>query len=149
MNIIYKIGNLLNATEKAILHGVNCQGVMRSGVAKDIREKWPHAFEIYELKHKTFGLKLGTIIPVVTTDGKIIINCITQEFYGRDGKRYVDYDAVEKCFTEINKQVLDWGITEIAMPRLGAGLGGGDWNIIENIIVKASTNFIPFVYDLN
>ena len=75
--IHYVTGDLLGATQKVIIQGCNAQGVMGSGVAKVIRERWPEVFETYNLHYKTFGLKLGDVIPVTTADGKIIAN------YGR------------------------------------------------------------------
>ena len=146
--INYVTGDLLGATQKVIVHGCNTHGIMGSGVAKVIKERWPEAYEVYSLKHKTFGLTLGDIIPVNTPDGKIIVNCITQENFGRDGKQYCDYDAIEKCFTQLNERAIDWEVSEIALPKIGAGLGGGDWNIIEVIIVKTAKNYTPIVYSL-
>jgi O-acetyl-ADP-ribose deacetylase (regulator of RNase III) len=147
--ISYITGDLLDANQQVIIQGCNAQGVMGSGVAKSIRSKWPNVYEIYNLRYKTFGLELGDIIPVATVDGHIIVNCITQEFYGRDPIQYVSYDAIATCLEKINNRVLDWGVSEVAMPKVGAGLGGGSWDIIEQIILKSARNFIPFVYSLN
>ena len=146
--ITYIKGDLLGAAQTVIAHGCNCQGVMGSGVAKAIREKYENVYEIYVLKHKTFGLELGDILPIRTTDGKIIVNCMTQENYGRENIQYVSYDAIKACMDKINKKVLDWGVTEVAIPKIGAGLGGGDWNIIEKIIITAANNFTPIIYEL-
>ncbi len=70
---------------------------------------------------------MGYVLPVASKN-KVILNCITQEFYGKDNKRYVSYDAVDECMQELNIY------EEIAMPKIGAGLGGGDWSVIEAII---------------
>ena len=145
--ISYVKGDLLGATQRVLVHGCNNHGVMGSGVARQIREKWPNVYEVYSLKHKVFGLELGDIIPVGTLDGKIIVNAVTQDGFGRDGSRYVDYDAIETCFRKINDRVDVWEVAEVAMPRIGAGLGGGDWSIIEKIIVSTATNYRPVVYD--
>jgi O-acetyl-ADP-ribose deacetylase (regulator of RNase III) len=130
--IEYVDGNLLDAPQKIIVHGCNAQGVMGSGVAKAIREKWPGAYTEYARVHCESGLCLGQVIwfPV---DDKLIANAITQEFYGRDKKRYVDYDALRVAFKEINmlSEEID---ADVAMPMIGAGLGGGSWTVIENII---------------
>lgn len=147
--ITYVSGDLLNATHKVILHGCNAMGVMGSGVARQIRNKWPNVYEVYALKHKTFGLNLGDIIPVATLDGRIVVNCITQKNYGRDGIQYADYDAIGTCMKKINDRVKEWEVSEIAMPRIGAGLGGGDWSVIEYIIIRNAKNFIPVVYDFD
>lgn len=147
--IIYKIGDLLNAEQKVIVHGCNAHGVMGSGVARQIRAKWSNVFEVYALNYKTFGLELGDIIPVATIDGHIVVNAITQDNFGRNGERFVDYNAVETCMNKINKRAIDWEVKEIAVPFIGAGLGGGDWSIIEQIIIKSATNYTPIVYSID
>ena len=147
--IKYIHGNLLECPQKVLVHGCNNSGVMGSGVAVQIKQKWPNVFEVYHLKHKVFGLELGSIIPVETSNNKVVVNAITQDGYGRDGKQYVSYDAIEKCFNEINSRAETWGASEIAMPKIGAGLGGGDWKIIESIIVKTAKNYIPVVYQFD
>lgn len=145
--IVYRQGNLLESPLKIIAHGCNAHGVMGSGIARQIRAKWPNVFEVYELRHKTFGLELGEVIPVATLDGRIVLNCITQSNYGRTGGQFVDYSAIEQCFELINEKAPDWEATEIGMPRIGAGLGGGDWAMIESIIIKTSKTYTPIVYD--
>jgi len=145
--INYIKGDLLGAKEKVIVHGCNNRGIMGSGVAKQIRERWPHVYETYQLKHQVFGLELGAIIPVSTFDGKIIVNAITQDGFGRDGSQYVIYDALEKCYISINERAPSWEASSIAMPKIGAGLGGGDWRIIEDIIMRTAKNYVPVVYE--
>lgn len=146
--IQYVTGDLLEANQKVIVHGVNMKGVMGSGVAKAIRARWPEVYEAYHLHFKTFGLNLGDILPVTTDDGKIIVNAVTQQNFGRDGQQYCSYDAIEKCFIQINDRAIDWEATEIALPKIGAGLGGGSWTVIENIILKTAKNYTPVVYSL-
>ena len=145
--INYVTGDLLGATQRVIIHGCNAQGVMGSGVARQIRQRWPNVYEVYALRHRVFGLGLGEIVPVATLDGRIIVNCITQDGFGRDGRRYVDYDAIDRCLALVNDRVQGWEATEVAMPRIGAGLGGGDWEVIEQIVLRNATNFVPVVYD--
>ena len=131
--IYYMNGDLLDVTSGIIVHGCNAQGVMGSGVAKAIKQKYPGAFRTYQDVHQNTpgGLKLGEVVWYVRDDIKIA-NAITQEFYGTE-KRHVNYAAVVKCFTEVigyaNTMKLD-----IYFPKIGAGLGGGDWSIIEQLI---------------
>lgn len=131
--LVYKKGDVTGAHEDIIAHGCNAQGVMGSGVAKAIRDKWPGAYEAYRKEYEERGLSLGEVIIFQAPDATIA-NCITQEFYGKDGKVYVDYDAVHKCMAALRKYCQDQNLTTVAMPKIGAGLGGGDWVRIEGLI---------------
>lgn len=156
MKIEYIKGDLFSTSIKTIVHGCNAQGVMGSGVAKVIKERYPKAYDRYRKEYEQYHhLKLGHIIPVPCGDRindpvnyKIIVNAITQEFYGRDGSRYVSYDAVAECMSTINKFFEVYGIDEVAMPQIGAGLGGGDWNVLSTIIESEMKNVKPVVYVL-
>ena len=146
--IEYRKGNLLAATSGVIAHGVNCQGVMGSGVAKAIREKYPHVYQAYAKDVKSwkegFGSTKGQLgrvqfISSVYTEGTrtfneaplVIANCFTQNEFGTL-RRQVDYEAVAQCFATLNTRSKLYG--QLNIPKIGAGLGGGDWNVIESII---------------
>ena len=148
MEIIYKKGNLVEATEHAIAHGCNAQGVMRSGVAKAIRETFPLAYDAYNGLYKlnNNSLTLGTSIGA-QAKGKLIINCITQEFYGRDGRQYVDYNAIRSCMKDLNALGPERKVESVALPKIGSGLGGGDWDIIAKIIEEEFVDIQPVVYE--
>lgn len=143
--MIIKHGDILSLTKGIIVHGCNAQGKYQSGVAGQIREKYPAAYEAYYNTYIAQGhkLELGQIIPVWVTEDLCIINAITQQFYGRDGKRYVSYDAVASAFASVVEYWCDYMCdndaeeTLIHFPQIGAGLGGGDWNQIQSIIEQA------------
>ena len=145
MQIEYVKGDLLQTEVKHLIHGCNSKGVMGSGVAKVLREKYPRAYQDYNDSYNSYGLELGTIIVSVQDDGKVIHNAITQKDYGRrDDRVYVSYWAIAEAFRKINS----WGIKEIAMPKIGAGLANGDWNVISAIIENTLIDTKPFVYVL-
>jgi O-acetyl-ADP-ribose deacetylase (regulator of RNase III) len=144
MKIKYMTGDLLQAPEQYLLHGCNSMGIMGAGVAKLIRNKWPNAYDDYSMTYNSYGLTLGSIIPSKQPDGKIILNAITQETYGRTGI-HVSYWAVSNVMRQLNRWA-DKEMKFVAMPQLGAGLGGGDWNVIEAIIENEAKNFQPVVY---
>jgi len=119
--------------------------VMGSGVAKAIRDKYPQAYRDYNDAYNSNGLELGNIIVSVQNDIKVIHNAITQKNYGRDTEViYVSYWAIAEVFRKINS----WNIPEIAMPKIGAGLANGDWNVISAIIENTLTKTKPIVYEL-
>lgn len=136
--IEYIKGDLFDTDCKYIVHGCNAHGVMGSGVAKIIREKYPQAFTEYVRFLEPFMTPegaLGNLCVSYQPDGKAIINAITQLGYGKNGK-YVSYDAVWDCFSTVRFFMEECNLTEFAMPKIGAGLGGGRWSIIEAIILE-------------
>jgi O-acetyl-ADP-ribose deacetylase (regulator of RNase III) len=145
--ITYNKGNLLDTPDNFIAHGCNAQGVMGSGVAKAIKEKWPEAYNLYRRNYLSKdGLIVGTVNRAyIKEDLKCIMNCITQEYYGRDGKQYVDYKAISDCFYfccfVVSMETPEGKTPSISIPKIGAGLGGGDWKIISNIINEISDKY--------
>ncbi len=143
--IKYIKGDLFSSNIKIKVHGCNNQGVMGSGVAAIVRRDYPEAYKAYVERHKFEHWQLGEI-QAIETNGSIIVNAITQNLFGRDNKRYVSYDAIVVCMEKLIKMFPNE--TAIAMPAIGAGLGGGDWRIIEKIIDSTfeGTGIQPYVY---
>ena len=103
MEIIYKKGNLLDAQTDVIAHQVNCQGVMGSGVAKQIKEKWPDVFAQYSY-HTTMHEKvcLGNCQLVQINKSQFVANLFGQRYYGRENLRYTSYDGIyDACYDVI------------------------------------------------
>lgn len=134
--ISYKHGNLLNVTEGVIIHGCNAQGVMGSGVALAIKNKYPDAYRAYKDFESKHGLKLASI-SIRKVDTKLhIANAITQEFYGRDPKvQYVSYGAIHLAFEKLHKHFP--AEVPFHFPKIGAGRGNGDWLVISQLIELA------------
>lgn len=125
-------GNLFElAPEKCIIaHGCNAQGVMGSGFAKAIRDMYPEAFEVYHTTYKHHGLALGEVIPCGNRESRIIANCITQEYYGRDPDSvYVSYDAVVLSMKIVARHSARLKLP-VYLPFIGGGLANGNRNIL-------------------
>lgn len=148
MEIIYLIGDLLESPYRLILHGCNAQGIMGSGVAKVIRKKYPQAFEEYYAAYNKEMLRLGNVI-FADCEDKIIANGITQEYYGRNGECFVSYEAINNVVEETHNYALRHDMEYVAMPLIGAGLGGGSWKKISSIIEDKFINVVPVVYTLD
>lgn len=141
--IEYRQGSLLDVKRGIIVHGCNAQGIMGSGIAKNIKEKWPKAYTQYVEDISRGNYKTGDISTYSTAADKLyIISAITQEFYGREPKtKYTSYDAIDNCFNKICWFATQYNMT-VHIPKIGAGLGGGAWSIIAGIIMyhAAKTN---------
>ena len=126
MEIIYKNGNLLDAQTTVIGHQVNCQGVMGSGVAKQIRDKWPLIFSNYQVKCQSPISPLGDVLIVKVSDNQYIANIFGQYNYGTNGERYTSYDALDIAFSRLKYTMVENNFKSLAIPY--------------KIIVKSSKN---------
>ncbi len=149
MPISYVTGDLLDAPQRLILQSVNAKGAMNSGVAKAIRQKYPKVYTDYRKVFDATGLKLGTVI--YSDCGQHIVgNIVGQATYGREeGRRYVSYDALDIGLTNVNNYCVSFGFDEVAMPLMGAQLGGGRWPIVAEIINARLIDVQPIVYLLD
>ena len=134
--IKYVDGDLLDLASKGefdvIAHGANCFCVMGSGIAPQIKAKYPDAYTADCATIKGDKAKLGTISYTEKTK-PIVVNIYSQyDTKGRrEGKIDVDYDALRSGIRMMKEK---FSGKRFGLPLIGAGLAGGDWNIIEKII---------------
>jgi O-acetyl-ADP-ribose deacetylase (regulator of RNase III) len=141
MAIRYRTANIIDLGKggeiDVLVHGCNCQCTMGAGIALVIADTWPEAREADLRTSKGDRGKLGNYsLARVGNDrgGELaIVNAYTQEYYGR-GRMQVDYRAIDAVMRRIAR---DFAGMRIAMPKIGAGFGGGDWGRIEQIINEA------------
>ena len=159
-------GNVLNTNCQYICHQVNCRGVMNSGVAKAIREKWPIVFEEYKKWYDEWwriacddyggceeGLDGSDLMPghclaVPVNQNQWVINMASQDGYGYDGKKYTSYDAFWSCLNKI-KDTIPRG-SSIAFPdHIGCCRGGANWLVISAMIdAVLSEDYEVHIYKL-
>jgi len=127
-----------------LLHGCNCFNTMGSGVAKAIADKWPGVVEADNRTDKGDVYKLGSYTTYVTDTGLIIVNAYTQYHYGRKDK-YFEYSAFDQVLRgledEYNSPFRFSRASRVLAPKIGSGLGGGDWEVISKMISLSSLNF--------
>lgn len=141
-------GDLLTSNEDVIAHGVNIRGGFGSGVAGQIAKIYPNVKKAYLDKFQEDGWKLGDIQVIDVGRDIIVINCATQHNYGYDGRRlYADYEAIEQCLIKVKEFCIRNNMT-LGIPRIGCGLAGGDWQVVEDILLKVFNNYDVTVYIL-
>jgi len=118
-----------------IAHGCNCFCSMGSGIAKGIASAFPEAYEADKKTKKGDPEKLGTCSFARIND-LIVVNAYTQFDY-RGGGVKVNYDAVRSCMRWIRE---NFPGRSIGIPKIGAGLAGGDWGRIAAIIDEELAN---------
>lgn len=134
-------GDILQLESGIIVHGCNAQGVMGSGIALQIKNRYPLAFSEYQRHLKNcvidgvdpLGSHSWQKVGGDVYQGLYVFNAITQRNYGRDGKKYVSYEAVYKTMRDAARLGVQLGL-DVHYPMIGAGFGGGDWAVISHII---------------
>jgi O-acetyl-ADP-ribose deacetylase (regulator of RNase III) len=139
-------GNLIdlgkNNSFNLILHGCNCFHSMNAGIAKQIKDEFPEAYDADKLTAKGDKNKLGTISKAKAKkyNNLTIINCYSQysTIYS-NGEPPINYKALERSFKNIKKE---FDISyKIGIPLIGYGLAGGDLISILNIIYNELSNY--------
>lgn len=158
MVVQHKIGDLFDSNADVIVHQVNCRGVMGSGVAKQVKARFPETFRKYvhvcETFERYFSLDklLGrALLTSESFNGRrvYIANLFAQKNYGRDGKCYTHYGAFREALRSAASQISPLGKLKVAMPyRIGCDRGGGDWNTVLSIIEQEFGDFDVTLYEL-
>ena len=134
-------GNLLSNETGILIHGVNCQKVMGSGIALQIKNQYPEVYDSYLEYFIENPSPLGEIDIVIIKPDLMIVNAFTQMYYGKNpNTRYVSYDAIDNCFKAIanfyESEELKHKNIPIRFPLIGAGKGNGNWHCIHEIILS-------------
>jgi len=140
--ITYQTGDIIELARKGefshIIHGANCQSTMNSGIAKQLRAAFPEVYEADKTDKRKPYEKIGDF-SYCKVGKLVIINAYTQFDYGTNYRR-AEYGSIKRSFETIFSF---WRIShtdKIATVKIGAGLGGADWSVIEDII-NDITNF--------
>lgn len=118
-----------------LVHGCNVMKTMGKGIALQVKSTWPSAYEADCATTKGDYTKLGHFTHAKS--GSLhIVNAYTQgDFWSavQDKSCLADYRAIKSVFHRIVLQFGGQGL-RFGIPRIGAGLAGGDWDIISKII---------------
>lgn len=134
--IYYKTGNLLDSSAEALVNTVNTVGVMGKGIALQFKNRFPNNYKMYAKACKNNEVKTGKLL--VTTEEtmlggrKIIVNFPTKT----DWRKPSEYSYIEDGLKDLVKIIREQNIKSIAIPPLGSGNGGLDWNKVKVILVN-------------
>ena len=132
-----------------IAHVCNDIGAFGAGFSGAIARRW----KIVETSYRNLTTRtLGDVQFIQLTPNLMAANMIAQHdvinILGetKDGLPPIRYDALRQCLIVVNGMAVKINAT-LHCPRFGAGLSGGDWNIVEQII-KDIMSVDVYVYDL-
>ncbi|MBC2771161.1 type II toxin-antitoxin system antitoxin DNA ADP-ribosyl glycohydrolase DarG [Pusillimonas minor] len=137
--IEYTSGDILKCEADALVNTVNCVGVMGRGIALQFKNVFPDNFKAYEAACKIKEVQPGRMFVFETgqlTPPRFIVNFPTKRHW-RGKSRIED---IESGLVDLVNVIRSRGIRSIAVPPLGAGLGGLDWQQVRQRIEHALAN---------
>jgi len=129
-------GNILRADAEALVNTVNCIGYMGKGIALQFKKAFPENFKVYKRACRAEKVVPGKMFVFATNscvNPKYIINFPTKRHW-RGKSRFEDIKAGLRALVE---EVKKRGISSVAIPPLGCGLGGLDWGMVRSMIEHA------------
>ena len=149
--IIWKTGNLFDSTCDALVNPVNTQGVSGSGLAKEFKSRFPKHVACYEqMQKRRDKMKAGEVMHVYLQDKPNIIFAATKDHW----KNPSQFSWIEKNLDAIKRILQDAPthfnplarITSVAIPKLGCGLGGLNWEQqIKPLMIKYLSDIIQTI----
>jgi O-acetyl-ADP-ribose deacetylase (regulator of RNase III) len=135
--ITYVTGNLMESPAVALVNTVNTVGVMGKGIALQFKKAFPHNFAVYREACKNGELTIGKILAVIDRDlllgEKLILNFPTKT----DWRLPSEYEYIERGLVALRDYVINHQVKSLAIPPLGCGNGGLDWQKVKPMIADA------------
>lgn len=129
-------GDLLQADVEALVNAVNCVGVMGRGIALQFKREFPENFRLYRAACERDEVRPGAMFVTETgasSGPRLVVNFPTKRHWRSKSK----LEDVLAGLEALRQEVLDREIGSIAIPPLGAGLGGLPWPQVREAIVGA------------
>jgi O-acetyl-ADP-ribose deacetylase (regulator of RNase III) len=124
--IEYKVGDILEEDAEALVNTVNCVGFMGRGISLQFKKAWPDNFRAYAAACRRREVQPGRMFVFETgrlTNPRYIINFPTKRHW-RGKSRLEDIEAGLDALVAVIRELK---IRSVALPPLGAGLGGLNW----------------------
>lgn len=127
-------GDLLEADVDVLVNTVNCVGVMGKGIALQFKRRYPSVFREYAAACKRGEVQIGKmhVVPTGLLDGpQWVINFPTKKHWRSPSR--IEY--VQSGLLDLRRVLLEIGVSSVAVPPLGSGNGGLDWNQVRPLVV--------------
>ena len=134
--IEYRNGDIFTARTDALVNPVNCVGVMGKGLALEFKRRWPENFVAYQERCGRGMIEPGRVFVFDTGASdrpRYIMNFPTKRHW-RDASLLGD---IEAGLVDLVAKSLALNLGSIAIPALGAGLGGLHWTQVRRRIEQA------------
>ncbi|MEI3796511.1 MULTISPECIES: macro domain-containing protein [unclassified Chitinophaga] len=132
-----KEGNIFNIPGVSnYAHGCNCAGAMGKGIAVQFKEKFPEMYLQYKKLCRSGTFTLGEVFMYNYGDGRVF-NLGTQQSWTTKA----EISAVNVAIGKMLQLAAENQVTQIALPKIGAGLGKLDWESVKRVINERATTY--------
>jgi putative DNA methylase len=128
--ITFTDGDMFEIPADIRVNSVNCVGVMGAGVALVFKNKYPEMYEQYFKDCRAGKVRPGILNIWKNLSGEWIINFPTKDHWRKPSK----YEYIESGLVALHDYLKDLGKIKVAIPALGSGHGGLDWNRVSEMI---------------
>jgi O-acetyl-ADP-ribose deacetylase (regulator of RNase III) len=129
MTIIYTQGDILKDISQAIVIPVNTVGVPGAGLAQAWAKRDPDAAKLYKALCKLERIKIGEVATITTADSQWILFPTKEHWKDPSKIEWIEDGLVHLC-----QMIKDLQLKSIAIPALGCGLGGLDWEDVKPLM---------------
>lgn len=133
--ITFTKGDLFESQAEALVNAVNCVGVMGKGIALQFKQRFPENFRAYEEACIFREVQIGEMFVTQQTDPSLplwIINFPTKKHWSNPSK----LEWIESGLKDLRRFLIENKVQSVAIPALGAGLGGLDWPDVRRLIER-------------
>jgi O-acetyl-ADP-ribose deacetylase (regulator of RNase III) len=132
-NLEVRVGDMFESDAQTLVNTVNTEGIMGKGVALEFRKRFPAMYDDYVERCRRGEVRLGEPYLYQGLHDQWILNFPTKSTW-RSHSRLSDIQAGLK---HLNRHYREWGIRSLAVPPLGAGLGGLEWRVVGRVLYRA------------
>lgn len=136
----------MESKAEALVNTVNTDGVMGKGIALQFKNTFPNNFKEYAKACKNNEVKIGKLFVTedesMFTGKKMIINFPTKTTWRKPS----EYSYIEEGLTDLKRIIREKNIKSLALPPLGTGNGGLNWNKVKLLLEKSLTDVNSEIY---
>ena len=143
MVIKYTQGNIFNSNCQALINTVNCEGKMGKGLAYQFKQKFPEMEQDY-VKACEHGKLYPGKLHIYQENKFLIINFPTKNKWREKSK--IEYIIIG--LKKLKEEIIKRDIKSVAIPPLGAGNGGLNWNEVKSEINRELLDMENIVFEV-
>ena len=126
-------GDLFHSAAQTLTNPINCQAVMGGGLAMEFRLRFPSMFEDYAQRCGCGEVRIGRPYVWHNFSGRpSVLNFPTKD----DWKAPSRLEYIAEGLRYLVDHYLEMGITSLAFPALGCGLGGLEWSEVRPLMER-------------